>query len=302
MNFNSFWNEFTAWLEMHWAQIVIIVIGTVIALVITRLVTRRIVSIYKRRDTDREHQKRAETLGAIFNYVLTTVVLAVAVMLLLDIFGLQLGPLLAAAGVVGIAVGFGAQHLVQDFTNGFFMMLDNEVRIGDVIEAGGKLGTVEQFGLRQVVLRDIAGNVHFIPNSKIDIVTNMTMAYSYCLMDIGVAYRENVDEVGDIIRSVDEDLRRDEEYGPLISEPVEIMGLDQFADSALMIKIRIKVQPGRQWKIKRAFYARLKKAFDAAGIEIPFPHMTLYMGQDKQGQAPPLRVVGIDGRVGEGSV
>jgi small conductance mechanosensitive channel len=140
------------------------------------------------------------------------------------------------------------------------------------------------------ILRDFSGNVHYIRNGMIDIVTNMTKDYSRYVFEIGVAYREDVDEVFSVIKKVDEDLRADPEFKDLILEPIEIMGLDQFADSALVIKARTKTIPIKQWKVAREFNRRLKKAFDAADIEIPFPHVTLYMGQDKKGQAAPLRV------------
>jgi small conductance mechanosensitive channel len=225
-------------------------------------------------------------------YIAVIGILFTAAMLLLDQFGIQLGPLLAAAGVVGIAVGFGAQHLVQDITNGFFIMLDDEIRVGDYVMAAEVKGHVEKVSLRQTVLRDIDGNVHFIPNSQIGVVTNMSKIYSYCMMNIGVAYREDLDEVFEVMELVGEELMKDERFSGLILEPIEVLGLDEFGDSALVIKVRMKVQPSKQWIVKRAYYGLLKKAFDERDIEIPFPHTTLYMGQDKSGNAPPLHITG----------
>jgi small conductance mechanosensitive channel len=290
MDWNAFWQAIVDWLQLKGLKLGLVILLTVAALILARVVARRLVMSYKHKHRDRELQKRAETLGSMFRYVMGIGVLVVSAMLILDLFGMKLGPMLAAAGVAGIAIGFGAQHLVQDITNGFFIMLDDEIREGDVVKAGGAYGAVERVGLRQTVLRSIDGNVHFIPNSKIDVVTNMTKSYSYCLMDIGVAYRENVDEVFEVIEAVGASLQEDEQFSEWVLEPLEILGLDEFADSAMVIKARIKVQPIRQWKVRREFNRRLKRAFDERHIEIPFPHTTVYIGQAKDGSSPPLFV------------
>jgi small conductance mechanosensitive channel len=145
-------------------------------------------------------------------------------------------------------------------------------------------------GLRLTILRDLSGNVHFIRNGQISTVTNMTKEYSRYVFDIGVAYRENVDQVIEVIKEVDEALRADEYFGPSILEPIEILGLDRFADSAVIVRARTKTKPIKQWEVGREFNRRLKMRFDEMGIEIPFPHQTIYFGEDKSGQAPPLRV------------
>lgn len=288
----EYWQEILDWLHLRGLSIVLILVLAVAALVVARGFINRLIAAYKSRNQDRELHKRAETLGSMTQYIAVTAILFTAAMLLLDQFGIQLGPLLAAAGVVGIAVGFGAQHLVQDLTNGFFIMLDDEIRVGDFVEAAGVRGHVEKVSLRQTVLRDIDGNVHFIPNSQIGVVTNMSKVYSYCLMNIGVAYRENLDEVFEVMEMVGGELMKDNKFSGMILEPLEVMGLDDFGDSALIIKVRVKVQPSKQWLVKRAYFKRLKKAFDERDIEIPFPHTTLYLGQDKSGSAPPLHVSG----------
>lgn len=293
------WQDIVNWLHLKGLSVALIAILAIIAMILTRVIIRRMITVYKSRHDDRELHKRAETLGAMCRYIVVISILFIAAMLMLDQFGIQLGPLLAAAGVVGIAVGFGAQHLVQDITNGFFIMLDDEVRVGDVVEIAGKWGTVEKVNLRQTVLRNIDGNVHFIPNSQIGVVTNMSKIYSYCLMHIGVAYREDIDEVFEVMELVAEELSKDETLGKYIIEPIDIMGLDDFGDSALVIKARIKVQPSMQFRIKRAFFGRLKVAFDERNIEIPFPHRTIYMGQDKAGDAPPVHVSMKDRSEGE---
>ena len=209
---------------------------------------------------------------------------------ILEELGVEIGPILAAAGVLGLAVGFGAQSIIKDIISGFFILLEDQIRVGDVVKIAGKGGIVENVNLKMTTLRDLSGNVHYIPNGEIGVVTNMTKGYSRYVFEIGVAYREDVDEVIEVIKLVDESLRNDPEFGSDILEPIEILGLDQFADSALIIKARTKTKPIKQWRVAREFNRRLKKKFDEKDIEIPFPHITLYMGQDKQGQSPPVHV------------
>jgi small conductance mechanosensitive channel len=168
--------------------------------------------------------------------------------------------------------------------------MDDQIRVGDVVSIGDKGGLVERITLRLTVLRDLSGNVHYIRNGKIDIVTNMTKDYSRYVFDIGVAYREDVDEVIEVLESIDEEMRGDEYYGPSILEPLEILGLDRFGDSAVIVRARTKTKPIKQWEIGREFNRRIKKRFDELDIEIPFPHQTIYFGVDKDGGAPPLHV------------
>lgn len=239
---------------------------------------------------DGEFEKRTNTLTGIIKASLRVVIVGVGIMTLLGILGIEIGPVLAAAGVIGLAVGFGAQKLVEDVISGFFILLEDQIRVGDVVNIAGVGGLVEKVDLRMIVLRDLAGNVHFIRNSKIDVVTNMTKDFSFYVFDIGVAYRESVDEVMAVIRQVDERLREDPAFKNDILEPIEILGLDKFGDSAVIIKARTKTLPIKQWAVGREFNRRLKAAFDAQGIEIPFPHLTLYMGQDKSGFSPAMNV------------
>jgi small conductance mechanosensitive channel len=192
--------------------------------------------------------------------------------------------------VVGVAVGFGAQSLVKDFFSGFFILLENQVRVGDVVTVGGRGGLVEEVTLRYVRLRDYDGNVHFVPNGTIDVVTNSTLDFAYAVVDVGVAYREDVDDALGIMRRVAEDLRKDALFGLKIQQEVEVVGVERWADSAVILRVRFKVLPIEQWNVRREYLKRLKHAFDEAGIEIPYPHLTLYPGRSKDGSAPPLVV------------
>ncbi|MBP8604512.1 MAG: mechanosensitive ion channel family protein [Phycisphaerae bacterium] len=256
------------------------IIGLVLDHAFTRLEKRQ----------DGEMKKRSDTLKSVVRSVINMALIAVAIIMVLDNLGLKVGPILTAAGVVGVAVGFGAQQLVRDIINGFFILLDDQIRVGDIVDIAGKSGLVENVNLRMTTLRDFAGNVHYVRNGEITVVTNMTKEWSRYVFEIGVAYRENVDEVMEVIRQIDEEMRSDAAFQGDILEPIEILGLDRFADSAIIIKARIRTRPSRQWAVGREFNRRLKKRFDEKGIEIPFPHLTLYMGQGKDGTAPPLRV------------
>lgn len=235
---------------------------------------------------DREVVKRAETLGRVIRYLISVVVTLVGTMLVLSEIGISLAPILGAAGVVGLAVGFGAQSLVRDYFSGFFMLLENQIRQGDVVTLAGQTGTVEEITLRYIQLRDYAGNVYFIPNGQITLVTNMTRGFGNAVVDIGVAYREDVDQVMAVMHRVAADLRQDPEFGPRIIQDLEMAGVNEWANSAVMIRARLRCQAQEQFGVRREYLKRLKKAFDAEGIEIPFPHMTVYAGEPKQGKAP----------------
>lgn len=278
------------WFLSSGLRIVTIVIITLIALKLVKIIPGRILATVKKRAEDTEAKKRLDTLNSLLNYLLSVTTMGIALIMILGEFGIAIGPILAAAGIAGVAIGFGAQHLVQDLISGFFILIDDQIRVGDVVQIAGQGGLVEKVNLRMTVLRDLAGNVHYVPNGQINLVTNMTQDYSMFVFDIGVAYREDVDEVIEVIKKVDEDLRNDPGFNEDILEPIEVFGLDQFADSAIIIKARTKTKPIQQWRIGREFNRRLKIAFDEKDIEIPFPHVTLYMGQDKKGASPPINV------------
>lgn len=241
---------------------------------------------------DREAVKRAETLGRVFRYLAAVVVTLIAGMLVLGELGVSVAPILGAAGVVGLAVGFGAQSLVKDYFTGFFILLENQIREGDVVRLGAHSGLVEIVTLRYVQLRDYDGHVHFVPNGEITTVVNMSRGFAQAVMDIGVAYRENTDEVMRVMSEVGREMRAAPEFSARILEDLEIAGVDNWADSAVVIRCRFKCIPMEQWAVRREYLRRLKHAFDAQGIEIPFPHLTVYAGQDKQEPAPriPVRV------------
>jgi small conductance mechanosensitive channel len=260
--------------------------------VISTVVQRAIRAFRERianRIDDPEAVKRAETLARMFRYIVKTIVWVLATMIVLGELGVSLAPILGAAGVVGLAVGFGAQSLVRDYFTGLTILLENQIRVGDIVNLGGQhAGVVEQATLRFVQLRDYEGRVHYVPNGQITSIINLTRGFANAVMDVGVAYRENTDDVMAVMREVACELRADEAFASRILDDLDIAGVDQWADSSVVIRCRIRCQPGEQWSVRREYLRRLKHAFDRAGIEIPFPHVTVYAGQDKQGRAAPL--------------
>jgi small-conductance mechanosensitive channel len=277
------------WCLTSGLRILVILIIMFVALRIAKMLIPRLL-IKKKEGKDEEFLKRTETLGSVINSLLTVTILILALIMVLGEFGISIGPILAAAGIVGVALGFGAQHVVKDVISGFFILFDDQIRVGDVIQIADKGGFVEKVGLRMTILRDLAGNVHYVRNGEINVITNMTKDYSRYVFDIGVAYREDVDEVIKVVKEIDEEMRKDPNFSNDILEPIEILGLDQFADSAVVIKARTKTKPIKQWPVGREFNRRLKKRFDEKNIEIPFPHLTLYLGQDKKGRTTPFNV------------
>jgi len=284
-----YWLRTLDWIMVHGWRVLLILVIMWLAIKAARILSDKILKRYVK-GQDAEQVKRGETLSDVLSGLLTVSIVGIAAIMVLAELDIPIAPVLTTAGVAGVALGFGAQHLVRDIISGFFILLDNQIRVGDVVDIAGKGGLVEKINLRLTVLRDLAGNVHYVRNGEIGVITNMTRDYSRYVFDVGVAYREDVDQVIQVIREVDEDMRRDPTYQDLILEPIEVLGLDQFGDSAVIIKARTKTKPIQQWTVGREFNRRLKKRFDELDIEIPFPHVTLYMGQDKQGQAPPLHV------------
>ncbi|HMB01816.1 MAG TPA: mechanosensitive ion channel family protein [Spirochaetota bacterium] len=229
-----------------------------------------------------ELEKRADTLLRVLFSVVKIIVWVIALMMILNRLGLNIGPLLAGAGIAGIAVGFGAQQLVKDFISGFFMLLENQIRTGDVAVINGTGGLVESIGMRTTILRDLSGVVHVFQNGKIDTLSNMTKEWSGMVFDIGVAYKEDTDKVMNLMRQTAAELRADAVFKDYILEDMEIFGVDAFADSAVVIKARLKTIPIKQWEVGREYRKRLKKVFDAHDIEIPFPHHTIYWGAEAE--------------------
>ncbi|WP_373023908.1 mechanosensitive ion channel domain-containing protein [Thioalkalivibrio sp.] len=236
---------------------------------------------------------RETTLLTIFHNAVAVVLIVMTTMIVLAELGVNIGPLLAGAGVLGLAIGFGAQKLVQDVITGIFIQLDKAIYVGDVVTVAGTTGVAEKLTIRSLGIRDLSGTYHLIPFSTVDTVSNYMREFAYHLGEYGVAYREDIDEVIVRLREAFEELKADPKHGPSILEEMEVQGVTALADSAVNVRIRIKTLPGDQWALGRAFNRLVKRHFDAAGIEIPFPHQTIYFGQEKDGSAPAanLRVI-----------
>lgn len=226
-----------------------------------------------------EAEKRAHTLGRILKSSALVIVVGVGVMMLLDEFGMNIMPIITGAGIAGLAFGFGAQNLVRDIISGFFLILEDQVRVGDVAVINGTGGLVEAINLRTMVLRDLQGTVHIFPNGEITQVSNMTKEWSRYVIDVGVAYKEDVDRVMKVLEEIGQQLYDDENFKPLILEKLEILGVDDFGESQVTIKVMIKTLPLKQWVVGRELRRRIKNTFDKEAIEIPFPHMSLYFGE-----------------------
>jgi small-conductance mechanosensitive channel len=268
-----------------------ITVGVIVLIIeISQFLRDYLLKAKKGKKKKKEPTQKMKTLVPMINAATKIAAGFIGGIIILAQLGVNTTPILAGAGIVGLAVGFGSQTLVKDLINGLFMLFEDSIRIGDYVKAGKDEGVVEAVGLRTVKLRDVSGNVHVIPNSSIDTVTNMSKEFSRSVIDIGVAYREDVDEVIGILKEIGEEMRNDPEHAKDILEPMEVFGLQSFDDSAIVIRVRLTTKPLKQWGLKRQFNRRVKKAFDERGIEIPFPHRTIYLGEPKKGDAPPLHV------------
>ncbi len=237
---------------------------------------------------------REKTLLTIFRNAVAITITVMTVMIVLSEVGINIGPLIAGAGVMGLAIGFGAQKLVQDVITGIFIQLENAINTGDVVTADGITGVAEKLTIRSLGLRDLSGTFHIIPFSSVGTVSNYMREFAYHLGEYGVAYREDTDQVIIKLREAFAELMSDDELrSQILDDELEVHGVTALADSSVNIRVRIKTLPGSQWSIGRAYNRLVKRHLDAAGIEIPFPHLTLYFGEDKEGKAPaaPLRMV-----------
>jgi len=231
-----------------------------------------------------EQAKRARTLGDLLRNVATMAIIAIATLMVLRELSVDIMPILTGAGIVGLAIGFGAQTLVKDVISGFFLILENQVRVGDVAEINGTGGLVEAINLRTIVLRDMRGAVHVFPCGGVTTLANLTKDFSYALLDIAVAYKHDTDQVVEIMQAVADGLQASEVFGPMTLEPMEVIGVEGFGESSVTIRVRIKTLPLKQWDIAREFRRRVKKAFDEAGIEMPFPQRAIairHLGGDQ---------------------
>ena len=263
------------------------------AIILGAIVAYRLVALLIKRLVDREvadenpiekrlRLQRAQTMASLLGSVAFVVIATVTGLTVLGNF-LDIGPLLASVGVLGLAVSFGAQSLVKDVISGTFMLLESQFAVGDIIRISDVSGQVERITLRTTTLRDLHGIVHIVPNGEITRVSNLTKSWSKAVLDIGVAYKENVDRVIELLADIAREFHSDPQWSHLLLDTPEVLGIQELGDSAVIIRVTIKTLPQEQFGVSRELRRRIKNRFDEEGVEIPFPHRTFYWGE---GQMP----------------
>ncbi len=247
---------------------------------VLRLATQRFIKVLEvgsRRGSKQERKERAETIHRVFRNVLTVVIFGLGVILVLDQAGIDVTVLLGSAALVGVAITFGAQSLIKDYFHGALVLIEDQYRVGNIIRVGDVVGTVEDITLRMMAIRDLSGTLHFIPHGQVASISNLTYGWARVVFDIGIAYKESVDKTIELLLQLANELKQDKEFGKYIVGEPEMLGVDEFADSAVVIRFLVTTKPLKQWMIKRELLRRIKNAFDERGIEIPFPHRTVYI-------------------------
>ncbi|OFY59346.1 MAG: potassium transporter KefA, partial [Bacteroidetes bacterium RBG_19FT_COMBO_42_10] len=271
------------WLLTHGIKILIIAVAAwLINKIIRRIIIKavRVAVIADGNMPEEAEKKREDTLNRIFSGTARIVIIVIAGMMILQESGLEIGPMLAGAGIVGLAVGFGGQYLIRDIISGLFIILENQYRIGDVVNIDGTGGSVEDISLRETTLRDLNGTVHHISHGNISRVSNLSKKFARINLDIGIAYNSNLEHVIKVINQVGNELAEDPYYKDFIIKPPQFLRVNDFADSAIIVKILGETKPLKQWEITGELRKRLKIAFDNEGIEIPFPQRVIHHAKD----------------------
>jgi small-conductance mechanosensitive channel len=277
--FQKFIDTIIPWLLDHGVKIVIIAVAAWLLNIIVSKIIRKAVRIAVVADPSlppEAEKKREDTLIRIFNGALGIVIIIIALMMILQESGLEIGPLLAGAGIVGLAFGFGGQYLIRDIITGLFIILENQYRIGDVVNIDGTGGSVEDISLRLTTLRDLNGTMHYIPHGDIKKVSNLSKKFARINLDIGIAYNSNLEHVIEVINRTGAELAEDPAYKDFIISPPKFLRVNDFADSAIIVKILGETKPLKQWELTGEFRKRLKIAFDRENIEIPFPQVVVH--------------------------
>jgi len=269
-----------AWFLTHGIKILIILIAVysidrIGGKIIERIVRRGV------KDTTKEAtEKRQNTLIGVFTGALKIAVWLMAIMMILSELGINIGPILAGAGILGVALGFGAQYMIRDFLAGLFIIIENQYREGDVVCLDGTCGLVEDITLRKTILRDLDGIVHHIPNGEIKKASNLSKKFARVNLNIGVAYKEDLNKVIEVVNEVGKELAEDPEWEESIINPPQFLRIDDFGESAIIIKILGETKPLKQWDVTGELRKRIKVAFDKKGIEIPFPQRVIHRTKD----------------------
>ncbi len=276
------WATVVTWLIDHGIRILIIVaVAAVLWFALNKFLTpivRRTVARTGYKESKAAIEKRTNTLLSVFKGMGRVFIIVVAIIMVLDEVGVPIAPVLAGFGIVGIAIGFGAQYLIRDLIAGIFIILENQYRVGDVARVADIAGLVEDITLRKTVLRDLDGIVHHVPNGEIRVASNFTRGFSRVNLNISVGYGTDLDHAISVINRVGKELAEDDNWRKVIKSPPQVLRVDNLGDSGIDIKILGDVEPIRQWDVMGELRLRLKKAFDAEGIEIPWPHTKVYFG------------------------
>lgn len=283
INFQTILQSLTPWFLSHGLKIVLILVGAWLInrfakIFISKLIEKLITKTYRIRDGQAQ-EKRAKTLEGVLGSALSMIIWIMAGLMIISEFGVNIGPLLAIAGVVGIALGFGGQYLIRDLIAGLFIILEDQYRVGDVACVADACGLVEDINLRRTILRDLDGIVHHIPNGEVKKASNLSKQFSRVNLNIGIAYNSNLEKVIKVVNKVGQELAKDPQWKKDILKPPQFLRVDDFADSAIIIKILGDTKPLRQWGVTGELRKRLKIAFDKEGIEIPFPQMVIHQAK-----------------------
>lgn len=256
-------------------RIALIVVLALAATELSQLAIRGLFSRVAKRAKNIRRASQLRTLAPVLSGVASTAIIVAGTMMALSEVGVEIGPLLAGAGIVGLAVGFGAQTIVKDFLTGIFLIMEDAVSVGDIIQTREFGGVVEEMSIRTMKLRDFDGTLHVVPYSEAQVISNRTKNFSFAVFDLSIDYAADIAKALEVMKQVGDDLRQDQQFAPFILEDIEVVGVDQLADSAIMLKARIKTVPAKQFSVRREFLKRIKTAFDSAGVEIPYPHVKL---------------------------
>lgn len=280
MNFQETFQIITSWLATNGLRILLVFAGAWLLNKIVSVSIERVIRKMVKPDfyaTAEAEKKREDTLIHVFSRTFGVLLYVIVAMMVLSELGVNIGPLIAGAGVAGLAFGFGAQYLIRDVITGLFIIMENQYRVGDVICVEGTCGVVEDINLRLTVLRDLDGTVHYVPNGSITKASNMSKDFARVNMTVGVGYDADIDKVRDVVNRVGKELAQDENYKAKIKKAPEFLRIDSFGDSSVNIKILGDVEPLQQWDVTGEFHKRLKEAFDKEGIDIPFPQRVVHM-------------------------
>jgi small-conductance mechanosensitive channel len=273
----NLWQAVWNWLLTSGLHIVIIALGGIVGCRSVRILAARLESLIAGAAPSEEEAQRARTLARVIRSTALVIIVTAAGLMILVELGLDITPLIAGAGIAGVALGLGAQRLISDVIGGFFILMEDQFAVGDAIQVGSIGGSVEKMTLRATFLRDLEGTLHVIPNGEIRIVSNLTKGWSRVVVNVGVAYEEDIGRVVAALEKIGHDFQQNEEFAPLLLEEPTVTGVEALGDWTVTVRIMVKTKPGKQWKVARELRRRIKESFEREGIEMPYPRQEVLM-------------------------